>query len=87
MLLFSKLQVIDPETGKALGPNESGELCFKGSQVMLGYYKNQEATDMILDKEGWLHSGDIGYYDDDGFFYVADRNKDLMKFRGHHVSV
>lgn len=60
-----------------MGVNESGELCFKGSMVMNGYYKNPKETISIIDAEGWLHTGDIGYYDKNHNFYIVDRIKEL----------
>lgn len=79
-------KVINPETGKTLGPNEIGELCFKGATVMKGYVKNTIATEEIIDKDGWLHSGDVGYFDEDRDFFIVDRLKDLIKYKGFQVS-
>ncbi|KAG8297974.1 hypothetical protein J6590_025191 [Homalodisca vitripennis] len=78
-------KIINPETGEALGPNQSGELCFKGPQVMLGYHNNPKATAGMIDPEGWLMTGDIGYYEEDGHFYVQDRLKELIKVKGLQV--
>ncbi|XP_055616636.1 uncharacterized protein LOC129762426 [Toxorhynchites rutilus septentrionalis] len=78
-------KVIDPETGTALGPNQHGELCFKGSQIMKGYIGNDEATRQTIDEEGWLHTGDIGYYDEDFEFFIVDRLKELIKYKGYQV--
>lgn len=80
----SAVKVID-ETGKALGPNQQGELCFKGNQVMIGYIDNEEATRNTIDEDGWLHTGDVGYYDEDFQFYVVDRIKELIKWKGYQV--
>ncbi|CAG7694420.1 unnamed protein product [Allacma fusca] len=65
------IKVVDTETGRVLGPNEPGELLVKGPQVMKGYLNNEEATNETIDSDGWLHSGDIGYYDDS---YVVNHN-------------
>ncbi|XP_058465841.1 luciferin 4-monooxygenase-like [Malaya genurostris] len=75
------VKVIDPDTGKILGPNQRGELCFKGSLIMKGYL-NEEST---IDDDGWLHTGDIGYYDDEKDFFIVDRIKELIKYKGFQV--
>ena len=78
-------KVIDTETGKALGPKQPGEICFKGSQVMKGYIGNERATRETIDPEGWLHTGDVGYYDEEGEFFNVDRLKELIKYKGYQV--
>lgn len=80
------VKVVDPETGKILGPNQIGEICAKGPMVMKGYLKNDEETKSIIDKDGWLHTGDTGYFDEDEDFYIVDRIKDLIKYRGFQVA-
>ncbi|XP_043287321.1 4-coumarate--CoA ligase 1-like [Venturia canescens] len=82
----TQLKVIDPETGRILNPNETGEACFKNTYVMKGYYRNPEATRETIDTEDWLHSGDLLYYDEEGNLFFVDRLKELIKFRGNHVS-
>lgn len=72
-------KVIDIETGVALGPNRRGELCFKGPNIMKGYVGDKLATSAVIDKDGWLYTGDMGYYDDNAEFYILDRIKDLIK--------
>ena len=66
-------KVIDAETGKSLGPNKEGELCIKGPQVMMGYLNDVEKTKECLSDNGWLRTGDLAKYDEDGFFYITDR--------------
>lgn len=74
-------KVVDVDTGNLLGPNQPGELCFKGDLVMPGYLNNDEANrNTILD--GWIHTGDIGYYTEKEEWYVVDRIKELIKFKG-----
>jgi long-chain acyl-CoA synthetase len=77
-------KVIDDD-GKELPLGERGELCVKGPQVMKGYWKRQEATDEILDSEGWLKTGDIGIIDEDGFIRIVDRKKDMILVSGFNV--
>lgn len=78
-------KIIDPDTGKALGPNQRGEMCFKGSPIMRGYIRNEAATKQTIDADGWLHTGDIGYYDDDHEWFIVDRLKELIKYKGFQV--
>lgn len=78
-------KIIDPETGDTLGPNQPGEVCFKGSQIMKGYINNEQATKETIDSKGWLHTGDIGYYDEDREFFIVDRLKELIKYKGFQV--
>ena len=77
-------KVVDDD-GKELALGERGELCIKGPQVMKGYWKRQEATDEILDSEGWLKTGDIGIIQEDGFIRIVDRKKDMILVSGFNV--
>ncbi len=70
---------------EALPPNTSGEICIQGPNVMLGYWNKPEATEKALEG-GWLHSGDIGHMDEDGFVYITDRKKDLVIKGGENIS-
>lgn len=63
-----------------------GEIYVRGSMVMKGYRGNPGATAAMIDEQNWLHTGDIGYYDEDGFFYVVDRLKELIKYKGMQVA-
>jgi acyl-CoA synthetase (AMP-forming)/AMP-acid ligase II len=78
-------KVID-ENGKTLGLHKSGELCFKGDRIMKGYINDPKATSESIDKDGWLHSGDIGYYDEDRQFFIVDRLKELIKYKAFQVA-
>lgn len=69
---------------RLLGPMEQGELYIRGPQVMAGYHNNPAATRATIDA-GWLRTGDIAYYDRDGYFYIVDRLKELIKTKGFQV--
>ena len=79
-------KIVDPETGKSLPAHTQGELCIKGPQVMLGYLDDTEKTAECLSSNGWLRTGDVAYYDDDGYIYITDRIKELIKVRGYQVA-
>ncbi|KAF2306715.1 hypothetical protein GH714_020775 [Hevea brasiliensis] len=81
----AELKVIDPETGCSLGYNQPGEICIRGQQIMKGYLNDPEATANTIDVEGWLHTGDIGYVDDDEEVFIVDRVKEIIKFKGFQV--
>ncbi|XP_014487959.1 PREDICTED: 4-coumarate--CoA ligase 1-like [Dinoponera quadriceps] len=85
-VLNVQLKIADSNSGKALGPNQMGEAWLKSNNIMNGYYRNPEATRSTIDEEGWLHSGDLCYIDEDGELFVIDRLKDLIKYRGHQIS-
>jgi long-chain acyl-CoA synthetase len=78
------MKVID-KSGTPLSPNKIGELTAKGSNIMLGYWQDREATAAVLDRNGY-HTGDIGYVDEDGFFYVTGRRDSLLKVSGHRIN-
>jgi 4-coumarate--CoA ligase len=82
----TEAKVVNLATGEALGRNQDGELCFRGPQVMRGYLNRPTETAQMVDADGWLHSGDIGHVDDDGYFYVVDRVKELIKYKGEQVA-
>ncbi|KAL6963447.1 4-coumarate--CoA ligase [Sarracenia purpurea var. burkii] len=81
----TKARVVSLKDGSDQSVHESGELWIKGPQVMKGYWKNDKATEEIIDKEGWLRTGDVVYYDEDEFFFVIDRTKELIKVKGNQV--
>ncbi|XP_059666020.1 probable CoA ligase CCL5 [Cornus florida] len=79
-------RVVDFETGVALPPCQKGELWLKSPAVMKGYLGNEEATAATIDTNGWLRTGDLGYFDEDGFLYIVDRIKELIKHNGYQVA-
>ncbi|KAG7654971.1 AMP-dependent synthetase/ligase [Arabidopsis suecica] len=79
-------RIVDPVTGQILGPKQTGELWLKGPSIMKGYFSNEEATSSTLDSEGWLRTGDLCYIDEDGFIFVVDRLKELIKYKGYQVA-
>ena len=80
-----EVKIADPETGVELKPGEQGELCCRGYNVMKGYYNNPEATAKAIDATGWLHSGDLGIMDEQGYFKVTGRIKDMIIRGGENV--
>ncbi|CAI0427767.1 unnamed protein product [Linum tenue] len=82
----AEMKIVDPPTGTSLPRNQAGEICIRGSQIMKGYLNDPEATANTMDKEGWLHTGDIGYIDDDSELFIVDRLKELIKYKGFQVA-
>ena len=82
----TEARVVDVTTGAELGPKEEGEICVRGPQVMKGYLNRPDATAAMIDADGWLHTGDIGYADEDGCFFIVDRLKELIKYKGMQVA-
>ena len=79
------VKIVDPETGEECGIGEPGELCCKGYNVMKGYYKMPEETAKVIDEEGYLHSGDLGMVDEDGYYRVTGRVKDMIIRGGENI--
>jgi len=79
-------KILDIASGAELGRNERGEIVVRGPNVMCGYLNDRDATARTLDEDGWLRTGDIGYVDDDGYFFVLDRAKELIKYKGFQVA-
>jgi acyl-CoA synthetase (AMP-forming)/AMP-acid ligase II len=86
LLPNTEAKILDPLSGDDLEDGRNGELCFRGPQVMRGYLNRPEETAHILDGDGWLHTGDIGHIDDDGYIYVVDRVKELIKYKGLQIA-
>ncbi|MCO5590769.1 hypothetical protein L7F22_044744 [Adiantum nelumboides] len=81
----AEMKVVDTETGASLPRNQAGEICIRGNQIMKGYLNNTEATAITIDKGGWLHSGDVGFVDDDDEVFIVDRVKEIIKYKGYQV--
>jgi acyl-CoA synthetase (AMP-forming)/AMP-acid ligase II len=79
-------RIVDPETGRDRGVCEPGEVWVRGPQVMKGYLNNPDATALTVDADGWLHTGDIGVMDEEGFLEIVDRLKELIKVKGFQVA-
>ncbi|MDP1699087.1 MAG: AMP-binding protein [Xanthomonadaceae bacterium] len=76
---------VKSEEGDTLATGEVGELCIKGPQVMAGYWQRPEDTAQVIDHDGWLHTGDMARMDEQGFFYIVDRKKDMILVSGFNV--
>jgi 4-coumarate--CoA ligase len=85
-LISSTIGKILDTSGNSLPANQVGELVIQGPQVMMGYMDNPDQTRDCISEQGWLRTGDVAYYDDDGYFYITDRIKELIKVRGHQVA-
>jgi len=79
------VKIVDPETGENVGPNEQGEICCRGYNVMKGYYKMPEMTEKAIDKDGWLHSGDLATVDEEGYYRITGRIKDMIIRGGENI--
>ncbi len=82
---FIDAKVVDPETGRECNANEVGELMFKGPTVTIGYWNRPELNKTLLDEEGWFKTGDMVYFDDEGYYFVVDRVKDMFISGGENV--
>ena len=80
-----EVRVVDPDTGEDCAPGVPGELLCRGYNIMKGYYNMPEATANAIDKEGWLHSGDLGTVDEDGYYRITGRIKDMIIRGGENI--
>ncbi len=82
----TECKLVDPADGRELGPGERGEIWVRGPQVMKGYLNQPEQTAAMIDMDGWMKTGDIGYADENGNFHIVDRVKELIKYKGLQVA-
>ncbi len=82
---FTEVKILNPETGEECAVNEPGEVCCRGYLVMEGYYKNPQATAEVIDKNGFLHSGDLGTKDENGYYRITGRIKDMIIRGGENI--
>lgn len=80
-----EVKIIDPATGETVPPNVQGELCTRGYLVMKGYYNMPEQTRMVIDEEGWLHTGDLATVDEEGYYRITGRLKDMIIRGGENI--
>lgn len=81
----TELKIIDPQSGDTVPIGSSGEICGRGYNIMAGYYNNTSATEVAIDKEGWLHTGDIGSLDENGYCRVQGRLRDMIIRGGENI--
>uniref|UniRef100_A0A7N0VJG9 4-coumarate--CoA ligase n=1 Tax=Kalanchoe fedtschenkoi TaxID=63787 RepID=A0A7N0VJG9_KALFE len=86
LIPHSQAKIVDPETGEALPPMKVGEIWFRGPTVMKGYVGDEKAVVATFDPEGWLKTGDLGYFDEEGFLFFSDRMKELIKYNAYQVA-
>jgi long-chain acyl-CoA synthetase len=79
-------KIVELGTGRELPTGEVGELAVQGPQVMKGYWKRPQETKDCLSEDGWLLTGDIGRMDEDGYLYIVDRKKEMIKYKGYQVA-
>jgi acyl-CoA synthetase (AMP-forming)/AMP-acid ligase II len=82
----TECKIVDITTGEELGPNQTGEICARSPAMTKGYLNRPEATAQLIDAEGWVHTGDVGSVDDDGYLTVVDRLKELIKYKAYQVA-
>jgi acyl-CoA synthetase (AMP-forming)/AMP-acid ligase II len=80
-----EMKVVDDD-GKKLGQGEVGEILARGPRVMSGYWKDEEKTKKTIDKDGWVHTGDVGYVDEDGYYFLSGRSSDIIIRAGENIS-
>jgi fatty-acyl-CoA synthase len=83
--IFSEVRLVDPNGRTIVTPRLTGEVVTSGPNIMKGYWNNAEATAAAIDSEGWFHTGDVGFFDEEGFLFIADRLKDMVITGGENV--
>ncbi|WAQ94549.1 LUCI-like protein [Mya arenaria] len=86
LLPLTEMKIVDVETGKPVGPGQEGEIWIRGPQVCGGYLGLPEQTRELFTNDGWVKTGDIGYEDEDGYLFVVDRLKELIKYKAFQVA-
>jgi len=84
-LINTELKLVDPGTGAPVPLGEAGEICVRGPQVMVGYYKRPDETAKAIDKDGFMHTGDVAVMDEEGYLRIVDRTKDMVIVSGFKV--
>jgi acyl-CoA synthetase (AMP-forming)/AMP-acid ligase II len=82
----TECRILDVSTGEEVVAGEPGELCIRGPQVMKGYLNNPQATALTIDRDGWLHTGDVALLEEDGALRIVDRIKELIKYKGYPIA-
>jgi acyl-CoA synthetase (AMP-forming)/AMP-acid ligase II len=82
----SECRIVDLDDGHELEPGETGELFVRGPQVMQGYLNQPDETAAVLERDGWLHTGDVGYVDQNGYLYIVDRVKEIIKYKAYQIA-
>lgn len=78
--------MVDASTNKPMAPTQQGEIWLRGPTIMKAYIGNPKETSETIDRDGWLHTGDLGYFDTDGYLYIVDRLKELIKYKANQVA-
>jgi len=84
-LINTDIKLLDPATGKEVAVGEPGEICVKGPQVMIGYFNKPDETKLAIDKNGYMHTGDVAIFDEEGYLRIVDRTKDMIIVGGFKV--
>ena len=80
-----QLKIVDLKTGKSLGPNQDGEMYLRGPLMFKGYLNNPSETANTIDSDGWFHTGDVAHYNEDGYLFITDRIKELIKYQFYSI--